>query len=574
MEEKFRFIYGKEYWYISAFINTVEFVGEVKAEEIEALLLQRLHNLSQQDLSKAYRFLEKYPYAEEKKEVLRDMAKSISIECDWEPFFQNFPYNDENKQYTEDNREIVYNTLGYFKLEVEYYKNEEYKKERISPDLIQQIPFIANDILKEYSNKKQNDFLLLDTESPIYVFVISNRIGPFTVQWDKENIEKYKKELGYWTRIYSGQWGDYSEELFERRIKKNFSNRRSELHYIQRNSGFIYIAEENYRSEFPYIMEHVIEPTPKVRAVLFALMTINNSLDILFMKRYSDVFMSLETIEKKTNNLRFLRGMIQTKMSMIYSELDWNPREHYTRILTHLLEIFRIEIVIKRVNEKFKILYDSMQEFYLQRSEKNQRVTRTILYLVNIILSAGIVKDFFDVLIRGTDSSISLFENIVYLIATSVIGLMFVGTLTYILLTRFKSKVEEKGYTADAVIVDDNRNVILIKRKYYPYIGKYALPGGFIKYNEDAKQAVIREVREETNLVVEIDDKIGTYDQKGRDPRGRIVSTAFKCHLVKDLSKMAGGDDATVADAIPIEKVKNMDLAFDHKRILKDAGVL
>jgi 8-oxo-dGTP diphosphatase len=436
------------------------------------------------------------------------------------------------------------------------------------------VPLIAKEILKEYSNKMQNDFLLLDTESPIYVFIISKKTFPSNVQWDKNNIEKHKRMIGYWTRIYSGQWADYSEELFERRTKQNFSNRLSELHYIQRNSGFIYIVEENYRTEFPYIMEHVIEPTPKVRAVLFGLMTINNSLDILFMKRYSDVFMSLETIEKKTNNLRFLRGMIQTKMSMIYSELDWNRREHYARILTHLLDIFRIEPVTKRVNEKFKILYDSMQEFYLQRSEKNQRVTRTILYLVNIILSAGIVKDFFDVFIRITDPSASIFENIAYLIATLVIGLMFVGTLTYILLTRFKSKVEEKGYTADAVIVDDNRNVILIKRKYYPYIGKYALPGGFIKYNEDAKQAVIREVREETNLVVEIEDKIGTYDQKGRDPRGRIVSTAFKCRLVKDLSKMAGGDDATVAEAIPIEKVKTMDLAFDHKRILKDAGVL
>ena len=114
----------------------------------------------------------------------------------------------------------------------------------------------------------------------------------------------------------------------------------------------------------------------------------------------------------------------------------------------------------------------------------------------------------------------------------------------------------------------------MIKRKYFPYKGKYALPGGFIQYDEDAKQAVIREVREETNLVVNIEKKIGTYDRKGRDPRGRIVSTAFKCRLVKDLSTMAGGDDAVVAESIPLEKVKYLDLAFDHKQILKDAGVL
>jgi len=573
MEENLRFIYGKEFWYISAFINTNEFIGETKAEEIETLLLERLKNLNDRELVKPFTFLEKYPHTEEKKATLMDMAKSVSIECDWEPFFQNFPYTDEKRPYTEDYRDLLYNTLGYFKFEIEYYKNEPYKKEKITPDLIQQIPGIVLDILKEYSNRKENEFLLLDTESPIYVFVISNKMNPIEVQWDANNIEKYKKVIGYWTRIYSGQWGDYSDELFERRTKNNFSNRLSELHYIQRNSGFIYMAEKNYNTEFSYIKEYVLNPTPEMRAVLFALMTINNSLDVLFMKRYSDVFMSLETIEQKMNNLRFLRGMIQTKMSLIYSELDWNPREHYTRVLTHLINIYRIETIIKRVNEKFKILYDSMQEFYLQRNEKNQKVTTRILYLVNIILSAGIVKDFFDVLILGTDPTKNLFVIISYLIATTVIGLMFIGTLTYFILHRLKAKVEEKGYTVDAVIEDDNRNIILIKRKYQPYKGKYALPGGFIKYNENAEQAVVREVREETNLAVEVVRKIGTYDQKGRDPRGRIVSTVFKCRLVKDISLLAGGDDAKVAEAIPVEKVKTMNLAFDHKQILKDAGV-
>jgi len=73
--------------YISAFINTNEFIGETKAEEIEALLLEKLKNLSEVDLKKAYNFLEKYPKPEEKKKVLENMAKSITIECDWEPFF-------------------------------------------------------------------------------------------------------------------------------------------------------------------------------------------------------------------------------------------------------------------------------------------------------------------------------------------------------------------------------------------------------------------------------------------------------------------------------------------------------
>jgi 8-oxo-dGTP diphosphatase len=575
MEENLRFVYEKEYWYISAFINTNEFIGETKAEEIEALLLDRLKNLSENDLKKSYKFLEKYPNAEEKKRLLGNMAKSISIECDWEPFFQNFPYTDENNPFTVDNKDLTYNTLGYFKLEVEYYRNEPFQKDSITPDLIQQIPFISIDILKKFSKKKENQYLILDIESPIYVFVISKKLKPMEVQWTEENINKYKKSIGKWAQIYSGQWTDYSDELFERRTKKNISNRLSELHYIQRNSGFIYMVQKNYESEFGYINQMILNPTPKIRAVLFALMSINNSLDVLFMKRYSDVFMSLEQIEEKTKNLRFLRGMIQTKMSLIYSELDWNPREHYIRVLTHLLKIYRIEVIIERVNNKFKTLYDNLQELYTKRNEENQKNTKKAVNFLGILFGAGFILEFVNALritfgLREEDQPTPLIHGIL----TSVLGIGFVVLVAYFIYGKVKTKHLDYGHTVDAVIQDNDQNIILVKRKYAPYKDKYALPGGFIKYNEEPEQAIIREVREETNLAVKILSKIGTYDQKGRDPRGRIVSTAFKCRLVKDLSMVREGDDAAKVKIIPIDQLKNLELAFDHNQILKDAGVL
>jgi len=156
MEENLRFVYEKEYWYISAFINTTQFIGETKAEEIEALLLERLKNLTENDLKKAYKYIEKSHNAEEKKRILVHMAKSVAIECDWLPFFQNFPYTDENNPYTVDNKDLTYNTLGFFKLEVEYYRNEPFQKESIPPDLIQQIPYISKGILREFSKREEN----------------------------------------------------------------------------------------------------------------------------------------------------------------------------------------------------------------------------------------------------------------------------------------------------------------------------------------------------------------------------------------------------------------------------------
>jgi 8-oxo-dGTP diphosphatase len=575
MEENLRFVYEKEYWYISAFINTTEFIGETKAEEIEALLLERLKNLTENDLKKAYKFLDKYPNAEEKKRTLVNMAKTIEIECDWEPFFQNFPYTDENNPYTEDNKALTYNTLGYFKLEVEYYKNEPFQKERITPDILQQIPFISKDILKEFSKKKDNEYLLLDNESPIYLFAISKKIMPREVQWTEETINQYKKSIGIWTQVYSGQWTDYSDELFERRTKKNLSNRVSELHYIQRNSGFIYMVPKNFDTEFGYINQMILEPTPKIRAVLFALMSINNSLDILFMKRYSDVFMSLEKIEEKTNNLRFLRGMIQTKMSLIYSELDWNPREHYVRVLTHLLKIFRIETIIERINKKFKTLYDTLQELYTKRHEENQKNTKKAVNFLSFLFGAGFIIDFVNAIrISFGIDEITMESMILHTIISAFLGTSFVLLFGYYIYGKLKAKRLEFGHTVDAVIQDDNKNVILIKRKYAPYKDKYALPGGFIKYSEDPEQAIIREVREETNLAVKIVSKIGTYDEKGRDPRGKITSTAFKCRLAKDTSMLQEGDDASRVELVPIDQLNTIEFAFDHNKILKDAGIL
>ncbi len=240
-----------------------------------------------------------------------------------------------------------------------------------------------------------------------------------------------------------------------------------------------------------------------------------------------------------------------------------------------MIRKFRIEEIVRRTNEKFKMLYDSMQELYLKRNEENQKRTKKALYFLNILLGAGFIVEF----VNTMRIAFSLEETvqpspIIHGVISIILGAFFLITIGYFAYSRYKLKASELGHTVDAFIQDDKQNIILIKRKYAPYKGNYALPGGFIKYNEDPEQAVIREVREETNLAIEIIKRIGIYDQKGRDPRGRIVSTAFRCRLIKDISRMKGGDDAIATEAIPIAEIKNMDLAFDHKLILKDAGIL
>jgi 8-oxo-dGTP diphosphatase len=558
MEENLEFIYKKEFWFISAFLNSSKVNGIQTSKEIENLLKAKFNSLTVEDI-----------YRRELANDLLELVKNISMTCKWIPFLENFPYRDENS-------DQKYDTLGYFQFDIEYFKDNSEKKKLIKPMLIQQVPLILLDSLKEYIKKPETRGLYLDTESPVYVFVTSNGTKPNDISWTQDNIETHKRIIGDWTEIYSGQWEDYSETLYNKRIKNNLSNRLTELHFIRRNSGFIYMAEENYEKFFEsYMIEFVIEPTPRMRAVLFALRTINESLDLLFVKTQSQAFQDLKVIEDKIKNLRFLRGLIQTNLSSIYNELDYNRRQHYTSVLKHLLKEFEINDVVSRINDKFNIIYDAIQVLYQKKNEENQQRTEKGLNLLNLLFGAGILADLAGLLMIAFSLQEGKFEATILngLIAFIIISILLL-TIGYYVYIRINMKGFQKGKTIDAVIEIGEEDIILIKRKYPPYKDYYALPGGFIENNETAKEALIREVKEETNLDVQIIKKIGVYDEPGRDPRGRIVSTAFKCKIDGDLSDMKSGFDSKQVEIVSKESLKDIDLAFDHKKILEDAQVL
>ena len=336
------------------------------------------------------------------------------------------------------------------------------------------------------------------------------------------------------------------------------------------------MAEENYERFFEsYMKQYVLEPTPKMRAVLFVLRSINESLDLLFLKTYSGTFTDIKTIEDKIKNLRFLRGLVQTQLSIIYNELDYNRRQHYTSVLNHLIKKFDLNNVVSRVNEKFNLIYNALQELHLKKSEENAERTERRLNLLNLLFGAGILADLAGVIMiafslqEGDLPAIFLHISIF----TIIIGILIL-TIGYYIYSKFKIMEAEVGKTVDAVIEDDQGNVVLIKRKYPPFKDFYALPGGFIEKGENPKQAVLREAKEETNLDLKIIKKIGVFDKAGRDPRGRVISTAYKCRIIGDPSKLTGGTDSTSAELIPKGEIIKLDLAFDHKDILKEAGIL
>jgi 8-oxo-dGTP diphosphatase len=86
--------------------------------------------------------------------------------------------------------------------------------------------------------------------------------------------------------------------------------------------------------------------------------------------------------------------------------------------------------------------------------------------------------------------------------------------------------------------------VLLIKRKNHPSIGWWALPGGFVDFREDIDVAAARELQEETGIEGLELEQLKTYGDPKRDPRTRIITTAFVALVPEGAVKEEAGDDA------------------------------
>ncbi len=133
------------------------------------------------------------------------------------------------------------------------------------------------------------------------------------------------------------------------------------------------------------------------------------------------------------------------------------------------------------------------------------------------------------------------------------------------------TKYRNPALTVDTIIIEDNR-IVLIKRSNNPYRDHWAIPGGFVEYGEKVEDAAVREAKEETGLDIELTKLVGVYSDPDRDPRGHTVTVAYTAKIVG--GTLQSDSDAKDARFISPDELENIDLAFDHCVILKDADIL
>jgi 8-oxo-dGTP diphosphatase len=104
--------------------------------------------------------------------------------------------------------------------------------------------------------------------------------------------------------------------------------------------------------------------------------------------------------------------------------------------------------------------------------------------------------------------------------------------------------------------------LLLIRRGHAPSRGRWSLPGGRVEPGETARDALVREMAEETGLVVEVGELVGEVLRPG--PNGvtyRIQD--FRVTLVgTNKGDAVAGDDAVAGgDAVDVEWVPLADVA-------------
>lgn len=128
--------------------------------------------------------------------------------------------------------------------------------------------------------------------------------------------------------------------------------------------------------------------------------------------------------------------------------------------------------------------------------------------------------------------------------------------------------------SVDAVVFgydSQELSVLLVKRKYEPFKGSWALPGGFVLVGESLEEAVERELYEETGVNINYLEQLYTFGNVNRDPRGRVVSVAYFGLVKPEGFILHASTDAVEAQWFTVTQLPI--LSFDHSNIIEAAFI-
>jgi len=129
----------------------------------------------------------------------------------------------------------------------------------------------------------------------------------------------------------------------------------------------------------------------------------------------------------------------------------------------------------------------------------------------------------------------------------------------------------EAPLVAVAALVLRGNELLLVRRASEPGRGKWSIPGGAVNLGERLREAVVREVHEETGLVVEVLDLLDVVEVIKRDEEGRVkYHYVIIDYLARPLSgQVRAASDALEARWVRLEDVPKLDITNTLRRLLE-----
>lgn len=120
-------------------------------------------------------------------------------------------------------------------------------------------------------------------------------------------------------------------------------------------------------------------------------------------------------------------------------------------------------------------------------------------------------------------------------------------------------------------VVKKGNSIVLVKRTHEPGKGFWSIPGGLVELGESVRDAVKREVREETGLEVKIDKLINVVDNIVYDRSKRLK---FHYILVDFLVHPVGGklQDASKARWVEAGELSQYRLTKTATKLFREIG--
>ena len=124
-----------------------------------------------------------------------------------------------------------------------------------------------------------------------------------------------------------------------------------------------------------------------------------------------------------------------------------------------------------------------------------------------------------------------------------------------------------------AVVIEEGR-ILLVKRKYPPKKGNWAIPGGSVNLGESLQAAAEREIMEETGLIIEAKEPVYTFDLIEHDSKGDVI---FHYVIVDLLAEYVSGDlhpadDVSDARWFGRDEIDGLEISETTKTLLDKMG--